>query len=947
MAGGAVVYRVASKEFAWFFASPVAWLFLAAFNGVALFLFFWVESFFARNIADLKPLFTWMPVLLIFLCAALTMRLWSDERRNGTLEHIHSLPVALWHVVTGKFLASLALMLLALAGTAPLALTIGLIANLDWGPVLGGYLATALAGAAYLAMGSFVSARTDNPIVSLIGAVALCGLLYLLGSPLLTRFFDDNTGAFLRLVGAGARFDSITRGVLDLRDLVYYLSLIAGFLTLNTYTLEKERWSRSPGGYRHRHWHAAVALLLGNLLLLNTWLHPLSGLRIDLTEGKQYSISQPTRQLLAQLEEPLLIRGYFSARTHPLLAPLGTQLKNLMREYAHAGNQRVRIEFVDPALHPALEQQANQHYGITATPFQMADRHQSSLVNAYFNLLVSYGDQYRTLGFSDLVEVQARPGQAPEVILRNPEYDITRAIKKVLFDYRLGGSLFDGIAQPVELIGYVSGDAHLPEPLAAYKRDIMVVLQDAVRRSDGKFSVRFIDPESADGRVAQQIESEWDFTPMHAAAGDTQPFYFYLTLADNRQVVQLPTEGFDAQSFRLVLDNGLKRFTRGLTSTVALVVPPVNAQMAQYGIGGPTFQQLEQRLALDHNLVLEDLADCAVGAEADILVVLAPEQLDTRALFAMDQFLMRGGTLVLATSPFTIEISDGQLQRQDWHSGLDAWLAHHGIRIGETLVLDQQNAAFPVPVIRRSGDREFRDVQLVDYPYLIDLREPGLTPDHPITANLPQVTMGWASPITARPTAERRATVLLQTSANSRLSRHADITPKQNTNEPEARQSSTNSATDILGTQAVGVVVEGRFDSYFNDKPAPEADDPGNYQQRIARSAESARVVLFSSNDFLDDQVLNAIATASGNSYRGPLQLLQNTLDWALQKSDLLDISSRGHFNRTLPPMQREHQLKLEYLNYAMGLGWLLLLAAVHGLLRAAHKRRVSRELAL
>ena len=139
MPGSGFARRVANKEIRLFFASPVAWLFLASFVVASLFSFFWVESFFARNIADIRPLFEWMPKLLIFLSAALTMRMWSDERKNGTLEHVLTQPVTLWHFVLGKFRACFFLLLLALLSTAPLPVTVALIANLDWGPVLAAY----------------------------------------------------------------------------------------------------------------------------------------------------------------------------------------------------------------------------------------------------------------------------------------------------------------------------------------------------------------------------------------------------------------------------------------------------------------------------------------------------------------------------------------------------------------------------------------------------------------------------------------------------------------------------------------------------------------------------------------------------------------------------------------------------------------------------------------
>jgi len=434
MAAEGVAARVARKELLLFFSSPVAWLFLASFAAVTLFIFFWVEAFFARNISDIRPLFEWMPVLLIFLAGALTMRMWSEERRSGTIEFALTQPVRAWQLVLGKFGACLALLLLALVATLPLPVTVSLLADLDWGPVLAAYLAAVLLGATYLSVGLYLSARTDNAIVSLIATVAVCGLLYLAGSATLTGFFGNRTGELLRLLGTGSRFESITRGVIDARDLAYYLSLTAAFLVLNVHALERQRWSGGSASPRRRSWRLALWLVLANLLLANVWLARIDSLRADLTEGHLYSISPVTHRFLARLQEPLLIRGYFSTRTHPLLAPLVPELRDLLREYEAAGGGVVRVEIVDPAQDPELEREANERYGIRPTPFQVADRYQASLVNSYFNVLVRYGDEQETLGFSDLIEVRAAPNAQAEVMLRNPEYDVTRAIKDVMYN---------------------------------------------------------------------------------------------------------------------------------------------------------------------------------------------------------------------------------------------------------------------------------------------------------------------------------------------------------------------------------------------------------------------------------------------------------------------------------------------------------------------------------
>ena len=144
----------------------------------------------------------------------------------------------------------------------------------------------------------------------------------------------------------------------------------------------------------------------------------------------------------AQLKEPLLIRGYFSSKTHPLLAPLVGQMRDLLNEFAVAGGSQVRVEIVDPVEDPALEDEANTKYGIRSVPFQVADRYQSSLVNSYFDVLITYGDQYEVLGFRDLIEVKVVGESELDVQLRNPEFDLTRSIKKVLYGFQGGDSLF-------------------------------------------------------------------------------------------------------------------------------------------------------------------------------------------------------------------------------------------------------------------------------------------------------------------------------------------------------------------------------------------------------------------------------------------------------------------------------------------------------------------------
>ena len=197
------ILAMTRKELNSYFGSPMALIFLGAFLAATLFSFFWVNTFFARGIADVRPLFQWMPILLIFLVAALTMRQWSEEQQSGTLEILLTLPVRGAQLVIGKFLAVMALIGLALALTLFLPITVSLLGNLDWGPVIGGYLAAILMAAAYVAIGLFISSRTNNQIVALIVTVLVCGVFYAVGSRGVTDFVGGAAADILRAIGIG------------------------------------------------------------------------------------------------------------------------------------------------------------------------------------------------------------------------------------------------------------------------------------------------------------------------------------------------------------------------------------------------------------------------------------------------------------------------------------------------------------------------------------------------------------------------------------------------------------------------------------------------------------------------------------------------------------------------------------------------------------------------
>ncbi len=959
---------IARKELASYFASPAAFIFLGLFMLATLFIFFWVETFFARNIADVRPLFNWMPILLIFLCSAITMRMWSEERRAGTLEFLLTSPVATLQFVLGKFFACLGLVVLALLLTLPLPLSVALLGPLDWGPVLGAYVATLCLAAAYIAIGLYISARSDNQIVSLMLTVLICGVFYLIGSEGLIHLLSSPLAEYFKLFGSGSRFESITRGVLDLRDIYYYLSIVGVFLSLNVYSVEKLRWASQKKEGAQRHWRWLTGLFVVNFLFSNIWMQQLNGFRADITEGRIYSISEATDNYLAQLQEPLLIRGYFSPQTHPLLAPLGPQIRDLIKEYEVAAQGKVRVEFVDPLENPELEKEAGEKFGIQPIAFQTADKYQSALVNSYFDILIQYGDQYEVLGFRDLIDIKAMSETEVEVQLRNPEYDITSAIKKVLYAYQGSGDLFlNIIRKPVTFNAFISTQDKLPEQLQVLHAAVNETVQEIAIESGGVFRVETIDPDANGGGVAEQLKNEYGFRPMSASLFDSNTFWFYMVLSDGEQTIQVPLpEDLSASGVKRGIEAALKRFSSGFLKTVAFSAPTRTPPMPQFGLagGGMSFSMLEEQLRQSVSLSPANLKQGHVPEDADLLMVVAPKEMDDKQLFAMDQFLMRGGTVVIAASAFDVNLQ-GQFSVTEKQSGLEGWLQHQGISLEKKMVMDLQNSAFPVPMQRDLGGFMVQEVQLVDYPYFVDIRDSGMNSEVGLTAGIPQLTLNWASPIVIDESknSQRKITRLLESSERSWTSESTQVQPDFQRYELLGFPEGTDQKRSL-----VAAAVAGEFVSYFKDKPSPllnieetkneeseegaetegESDTENKkvaFNRVIDKSPASAQIILYGSETFLSDSVIDLASSVGGNLYSNPLILMENTVDWALEDEGLLSIRSRDHFARTLNPIDKNGQLFWEYLNYVLGGMALLLLWLGQRLLRKKAQARYQRVL--
>lgn len=225
------IKTISKRELSAYFASPVAYVFIVIFLLLAGFFTFMAGGFFERGQANLNSFFVWHPWLYLFLVPAVGMRLWSEERRMGTMELLLTMPITAWQAIVGKFVASWLFLLLALVCTFPVIITVNYLGNPDNGVIFAAYVGSFLLAGSYLAVSSMTSALTRNQVISFILSVVISLFLILAGWPPVTRLLDQLTDN-PRLVESVAAFSVMThfegfqRGVIDIRDLVFFLSVI-------------------------------------------------------------------------------------------------------------------------------------------------------------------------------------------------------------------------------------------------------------------------------------------------------------------------------------------------------------------------------------------------------------------------------------------------------------------------------------------------------------------------------------------------------------------------------------------------------------------------------------------------------------------------------------------------------------------------------------------------
>lgn len=236
---------VTRRELSAYFATPLAYIFLVVFLSLAGFVTFELGNFYNRNQADLIPFFSYHPWLYLFLVPAIAMRIWAEERRTGSIELLLTLPLSLRDIVLGKFLAAWLFVGLALALTFPVWCTVNYLGDPDNGMIVAGYLGSWLMSGAFLSIGCCVSATTRNQVVAFVLSVSACFLLVIIGMPPVIQSLSSILPVWcvdvLASISLLDHFDAISKGVLDVRDVVFYGLFIVCWLLASALVIEQKK----------------------------------------------------------------------------------------------------------------------------------------------------------------------------------------------------------------------------------------------------------------------------------------------------------------------------------------------------------------------------------------------------------------------------------------------------------------------------------------------------------------------------------------------------------------------------------------------------------------------------------------------------------------------------------------------------------------------------------
>jgi ABC-2 type transport system permease protein len=384
-------WRIARRELRGYFDQPTAYILLTVFLLLAIWVAF--RTLYGSGVASLRTAFSLLPWLFAIFVPAMTMRAVAEERRSGTLEWLAAQPVTEPDLLLGKYLGSLLFVLTTLVGTLPTAIGLLVFSDADAGALVAQYAGAVLLAAQMTAIGIWSSSATRNQITAFILGLAVAWTLVFAGESIVLETLPAGAADLVASLAVLTRFDGIARGVLDLRDVLYFVTTALLFLSLAWLHLARLRLS--PTGAAHRRLQAGVIAIAVGVVVINALGRQLRG-RLDLTRGDLYTLADETVDALRSIDDPVTIKLYASRGLPPEVRRTMRDVRDLLLDVRSASRGRVRFEEHDPDGNADVQREA-AGYGLRQIQFSVLRGDELQVKRGWFGMVVVHLDRHRSV----------------------------------------------------------------------------------------------------------------------------------------------------------------------------------------------------------------------------------------------------------------------------------------------------------------------------------------------------------------------------------------------------------------------------------------------------------------------------------------------------------------------------------------------------------------------